>query len=126
MIVAGMGFREAARMESLADAWSKARALAPSMTAIDAVATATEKSENSAFASFVRVLGVRSIGVDAFDLVAQETETQSAASIAARGSGSVAEAAALAAAGSGSRLIVGRTISDDGMATCALAIGGRE
>jgi cobalt-precorrin 5A hydrolase len=49
------------------------------------------------------------------------TPTQSAASLAAHGTGSVAEAAALAAAGPDARLIARRIVSPDRLATCALA-----
>lgn len=48
--------------------------------------------------------------------------TQSQASLAAYGIGSVAEATALAAAGQGARLLSGRIISSDRSATAAIAI----
>ena len=72
-------------------------------------------------------IAVNSLGHANPDLVAaltaQATSTQSPASRASRGTGSVAEAAALAAAGPGARLLSPRVISADGRATCALAEG---
>ena len=62
------------------------------------------------------------VGIAADALAAIVTPTRSRASLAARGTGSVAEAAALAAAGRGARLLASRRISPDRMATCALAI----
>ena len=69
----------------------------------------------------VRRLGLPVHAVDAATLSRQETRTQSKPSRAARGTGSVAEAAALAAAGPGARLLAPRVVSQDGLATCALA-----
>ena len=62
------------------------------------------------------------VGIAADTLAAIATPTRSPASLAARGTGSIAEAAALAAAGPGARLLTSRRISPDRMATCALAI----
>lgn len=113
MIVAGFGFRGAATMESLADAYAKA---GPAQVA----ATAADKVPGT-FSAFAQARGLNIRAVTAEDLVVQQTATQSFTSLAERGTGSVAEAAALAAAGDGARLIASRVISDDGCATCALA-----
>jgi cobalt-precorrin 5A hydrolase len=51
------------------------------------------------------------------------TPTHSPASLAAYGTGSVAEASALVAAGAGACLLSPRHISPDRLATCALAQG---
>ncbi|MBR3371053.1 MAG: cobalamin biosynthesis protein [Rhodobacteraceae bacterium] len=53
------------------------------------------------------------------------TPTQSGRVIARFGTGSVAEACALVAAGTGpgAQIILARVVSDDGLATCALARG---
>ncbi|WP_298836742.1 cobalamin biosynthesis protein [uncultured Roseobacter sp.] len=119
MIVAGFGFRSTATPESLRAALGACVATARP----DAVATAADKARSDAFAGFAADLGLRIIPVDPDTLARQQTSTHSAASDAARGTGSVAEAAALAAAGSGARLLAPRVVSQDGMATCALAEG---
>ena len=113
MIVAGFGFRGAATVESLADAYAKAGAAE--------VAATVEDKVPGVFRAFAEGAGLSVRSVAAKDLTAQKTQTQSFTSLAERGTGSVAEAAALAAAGPGARLIVARVISDDGCATCALA-----
>jgi cobalt-precorrin 5A hydrolase len=117
VIAAGFGFRAAATADSLADALARTGG-APTL-----LATAEDKSRTPAFRSLARRLGLPVLGIDPAALTAQPTLTQSQASRAARGTGSVAEAAALAAAGPGARLLGSRAVSEDGMATCALAEG---
>ncbi|QBF30351.1 cobalamin biosynthesis protein [Thalassococcus sp. S3] len=117
MIVAGFGFRAGAGEDSLADALR----LATGAHAPDALATAADKA--ASLASLAARLRLSVIPVSADQLRAQRTHTQSQAAETARGTGSVAEAAALAAAGPGARLVAPRYVSQDRMATCALAIG---
>lgn len=119
MIVAGFGFRSAVSVQALAEALS----LAGSGQTVSALATAADKATSPAFAAFARQVGLPVIGIDAATLSAQEVQTQSEASTAARGTGSLAEAAGLAAAGPGARLIGRRVVTTDRMATCALAEG---
>ena len=119
VIVAGFGFRAGATAESLADALERAGA----GNRVFALATAADKARAAPFVSFAAALDLAIHPIDAVTLAGQETATRSAASLAARGAGSVAEAAALAGAGSGARLIAPRVVSGDGMATCALAEG---
>ncbi len=118
VIVAGFGFRSAATQASLASALARAGGVRP-----DWVATVADKAGAAVFRAFAAGLGCPAVGVDAARLAEQVTLTHSAASLAARGTGSVAEAAALSAAGQGARLIGPRVVSDDGCATCALAQG---
>lgn len=118
VIAAGFGFRTGATADSLADALSRAGTARP-----DLLATAADKAGADAFRAFAAAQGLPVRGIDAAGLAGQVTETRSAASMAARGSGSVAEAAALAAAGPGARLIAARVVASDGRATCALAEG---
>lgn len=118
MIVAGFGFRAAARVESLRDALAAAGPAGP-----DVLATIEEKAGAAVFRAFAGEMALPVRAVPAADLGRQMTVTQSAASQAARSTGSVAEAAALAAAGPGARLLGPRAVSDDRMATCALAEG---
>ncbi|WP_209037521.1 cobalamin biosynthesis protein [Mameliella alba] len=119
VIVAGFGFRGAVSVQGLVDALDGAG----SGQTVSALATAADKAETPVFMAFARQMGLPVIGIDAATLSAQEVRTQSVASTAARQTGSLAEAAALAAAGPGARLIVTRVVSEDRMATCALAEG---
>lgn len=121
VIVAGFGFRGAATVDSLRDALARAGG-----GPVDVLATARDKAASPAFRAFAQGLGVPARAIDPAVLDRQETRTQSGPSLAARGIGSVAEAAALAAAGPGARLLGPRSISADGMATCALAQGADE
>ena len=117
MIVAGFGFRAGARLDSLRDALNRAGAPNPP----DLLATPADKAATALFTEFARERSLPVHPVPPAELARQQTPTRSAASQAARGTGSVAEAAALAAAGPGARLLAPRTISGDRMATCALA-----
>ncbi len=112
MIVAGFGYRSGATAASLRSALALAQAEAPAVTH---VATVADKLP------LLETLGLPTIAVAG--LAAVPTPTRSAASLAARGTGSVAEAAALAAAGPEARLLVRRQISPDRLATCAIAEG---
>lgn len=118
MIVAGFGFRGAADSSSLRAALALAQNGHPAVTALAAPA-----DKAPALAVLARTLGLRVIAVSPQALSAVSTATHSAASFAARRTGSVAEASALAAAGPDARLLAPRHISPDRMATCALAEG---
>lgn len=111
VIVAGFGYRSGATVESLSDAYRRAGGGA------DVAATVADK------VALVERLGLPVVALTPKALAAVQTVTRSEASMAARGVGSVAEAAALAAAGQGARLLAPRVISEDGRATCALAVG---
>ena len=117
VIVAGFGFRVAATADSLADALARAGG-APGL-----LATLADKAQSPAFLDLAARMRLPVTAIDAAALSAQTTLTQSPASRAARGAGSVAEATALAAAGPGARLLGPRAVSGDGLATCALAEG---
>lgn len=117
MIVAGFGFRSGASQASLTDAL--ARANAPATPAL--FATLSRKADDLRAFADARATPLRAIEPDQAER--QATLTQSQASAAKTGLGSVAEACALAAAGPGARLLAPRVISDDKMATCAIAIG---
>jgi cobalt-precorrin 5A hydrolase len=88
----------------------------------DAIATVVDKAEFVAFQAFARArkLPIQTVSQDSLDQT--QTQTQSQASLEHRGTGSVAEAAALIAAGAGATLISTRKISNDRLATCAIAI----
>lgn len=116
MIVAGFGYRGAAQVQSLADAYARAGGAAQALAA-------PQDKTDGALADLGKAMGLPVIAVAPADLAAQTTITQSQAVQSRRGTGSVAEAAALAAAGPGAELIQTRVISGDRMATCALAKG---
>lgn len=118
MIVAGFGCRAGADIASLRAALDSAQAGQPPVTHL-----AAPRDRLAALAPLARALDLPLTGITAAALAAIETPTRSAASLHARGVGSVAEAAALAAAGPGACLIVPRHIAPDRMATCAIAQG---
>ncbi|MFZ1468885.1 MAG: cobalamin biosynthesis protein [Paracoccaceae bacterium] len=118
MIVAGLGFRAGASVDSLHDALARAAA----DHSPDCLATAADKAVAPAFQRLVAETRLPFHAISAPDLSAVKTPTQSAAAQASHGTGSVAEAAALAAAGPGARLLAPRAISSDRQATCALAM----
>ncbi|WP_010546353.1 cobalamin biosynthesis protein [Sphingomonas elodea] len=112
MIVAGFGYRSGATLESLRAALALAQQGVPPVTH---VASLPDKLPLLAGFGLPMLPTATLAGIP--------TPTRSAASLAARGTGSVAEAAALAAAGPGARLLVPRIVSPDRMATCAIAQG---
>ncbi|WP_299598446.1 cobalamin biosynthesis protein [uncultured Tateyamaria sp.] len=115
MIVAGFGFSTQATTDSFADA------LAQHADAPDALATLAEKADS--LTAFAKSMNLTVIAVTQHQAAGQTTRTQSVRSSAEKGTPSVAEATALAAAGPGARLISTRSISQDRMATCAIAEG---
>lgn len=118
MIVAGFGYRKSATQASLQSALDLVCA---GQQRPDALATLTAKAP--LLAPLAHTLNLPLIEVSPDALAAQSTLTQSDASHTAHATGSVAEAAALAAAGAGARLLSPRHISQDRLATCALALG---
>lgn len=125
MIVAGLGFSSAATVDSLRAAFDQASA----GKHVDVLATVADKEGHAALVAFVETTALPLHFVAPADLVGQRTLTCSNRSRATYGTGSVAEASALAAArelfGPGARLTSPRHISDDRLATCAVAIGGQ-
>ena len=121
MIVAGLGFSSTATVDSLRTAFERACA----GQTVDAVATVADKKDHAALTAFTASTALPLYFVAPADLAGQRTLTCSTRSRATYGTGSVAEASALAVAGSGARLTSPRQISDDRLATCAVAIGGQ-
>lgn len=118
MIVAGFGFRGAATMASLKDAFARVGGRA------DALAAPADKAAAACLIALAQSLFLPILPIAAESLTATKTPTQAKRVLAARGTGSVAEASALAGAGPGARLLSVRQISGDGLATAALAEGG--
>ena len=116
MIVAGFGMRADVTEASLQDALDQT-GYAP-----DAIATVVDKVGINAFQAFARTQNLPIQAVSQVSLDQAQTQTQSQVSLSHRGTGSVAEAAALIAAGAGATLLSTRKISNDRLATCAIAI----
>ena len=116
MIVAGFGFRSDTGLSSLRAVLALAQQGHGAATAL-----AAPQDKAPALTALAEALGLPVIAIPPQALAAAPTLTRSAASLAARGTGSVAEAAALAAAGLGARLLGPRHVSLDRRATCALA-----
>tara|TARA_R110002110_G_scaffold27592_21_gene100127 strand:+ start:1010 stop:1378 length:369 start_codon:yes stop_codon:yes gene_type:complete len=122
MRVIGIGFRGAADLSSLQNALQKVLATAGT-GGIDALVTEAAKSREKVFRELAQVVGVPGLGVSAHDLGQMITPTQSDRIQDRFGTGSLAEATALAAAGPEAQIVVRRVVSDDAMATAALAEG---
>ncbi len=122
MIVAGFGFRAAATEESLREALLRAAGA----SRVDRLATPKDKARAPCLVTLAGALAVPVVGIAAATLEEMRTPTQSPRVRAARRTGSVAEAAALAAAGDGARLLSRRHVSEDRLATCAIAVGRDE
>jgi cobalt-precorrin 5A hydrolase len=118
MRFAGIGFRGAATLASLRSALVRAN---PEGSKIDALVTEAAKARAPVFRAFAQELGVPGLGITTEDLAAMITPTQSARITDKFGTGSLSEAAALAAGGPGAVLIAVRAVSDDAMATAAIA-----
>lgn len=118
MIVAGFGYRGAATVASLRAALAATGHATP-----DALAVPDDKTGAACIRALAQETGIAVHGVDAAALQAQDTPTQAERVIEKRGTGSVAEACALAVAGAGAVLLTTRHISDDRMASCAIARG---
>ncbi|MDW4496475.1 cobalamin biosynthesis protein [Sulfitobacter sp. D35] len=118
MIAAGFGYRQGATLASLRSALDTALAGGPAPAYL---ATIPHKRRLAHLLAQDMNIDLKIIETERLTMM--NTLTQSLASLAAYGCGSVAEAAALAAAGPGARLYGPRAVSEDRMATCALAEG---
>lgn len=118
-LIAGFGYRAAATADSLANALTKARAEAGTDAPLAKICVPADKAEEACVTAFAAAEGVAITPIAPGALTAVETPTQAERVIEKRGTGSVAEAAAIA--GGGSKLIAERVVSEDRMATCALA-----
>ena len=119
MKVAGLGFRRDVTLASLREAL----VAAGGREGIAAIATVSDKAESDVLKLLARELGVPIKAVPAEVLAGIATSTQSERIKERFGTGSVAEATALAAAGRRARLISTRAVSEDRMATAAIAEG---
>jgi cobalt-precorrin 5A hydrolase len=122
MKVAGLGFRRDASLASLREALFAVGG----SEGLAAVATVSHKADAPALKSLADELGLPIKGIPADVLAGMVTTTQSELINATFGTGSIAEAVAVAAAGRGARLISARIVSQDRMATAAIAEGEGE
>lgn len=118
MKVAGFGYRREAGLSSLAELLDR---VSLTFGHIDALAALADKSELVTSLGCERNLPVLIIRNDRIS--GSDTLTQSPHSQRTRGTGSVAEALAMEGAGEGACLMAPREISEDRMATCAVASG---
>jgi cobalt-precorrin 5A hydrolase len=115
-VIAGFGFRASASIDSLASALART-----GIEGVTALAAPQDKCDALVLRALAARLGLPVVPVSPEVLRVQTTHTNAPRSQAARGTGSVAEAAALAVAGPNARLVKVRAISEDRLATCAIA-----
>lgn len=115
MRVAGIGLRAGARAESIADALARAGG------DVACLAVLADKADHPGLRAHSARTGLRIHAVQRDTLRGIATPTWSERIAARFGTGSVAEALALAGAGPGARLACARVVSQDGLATAAIA-----
>ncbi|WP_169546401.1 cobalamin biosynthesis protein [Sneathiella aquimaris] len=114
----GIGFRSDATLASFEDVYEKVN----SGFHICGVATLSGKEKTPAFIQFISEMDVP-VSVHSRESLGRfKTPSVTVKSVEIYGVSSVAEASALAAAGPSSRLCGKRQVSDDGMATAAIAM----
>jgi cobalt-precorrin 5A hydrolase len=123
MITAGFGFRREAKIESLLELYSQLCKTYLGEGQVDVLATHVKKSQADAFIELSHRTGIEIIAITDAEITSQDTINHSDLSIQLYKTGSLAEATALAAAGANSRLLGGRIVSQDRLATCAFAKG---
>ncbi|RWO80278.1 cobalamin biosynthesis protein [Mesorhizobium sp.] len=125
MMVAGIGSRKGVSARDVLAAIETAlEAHGLAMTALSALATASQKQDEQAIFSAGRELALPVIVVEdaALEAASPRAISRSDLSQARAGTPSVSEASALAAAGKGAKLLGPRTVL--GPVTCAIAISG--
>lgn len=117
MKIAGFGFRKNANADSMLAAFEAVGAAGVTHIAtVDSKACLAFTELGDRLALPVRLVPEESLG-------AAQVTTRSSKSIEMYGTGSLSEAVALIAAGEGARLVATRVMSEDRMATCAIAEG---
>lgn len=124
MIIAGFGFRTSASPDSLLNALKKAvEKSGYNLGDIQLFSAPSDKVNTEPFQSFIAQSQANTTSFPANAISGTQTLTNSERVKDMRGTGSVAEACALLAAGPQGELLGSRVVSDDRMATCALAKG---
>ena len=116
-MIAGFGFQNSVTEKSFNDLKSKFML----RYNISFVATTSEKSKTKAFVDFARKNNFKIICVSHKDLIGIETITHSDKSKRYKDTDCFCEAVALIAAGGNAKIIQTREISDDRLATIAIA-----
>jgi cobalt-precorrin 5A hydrolase len=123
-LVIGLGFRDQASAQSIAEVLADvvARAAMPDVTT--ALAVMEDKAAHPGLLAAVQAthFTIETVAAEALREADARVATRSARVFGQRGVGSVCEAAALAAAGAGARLVVTRHVSSDRNATAAAAL----
>lgn len=123
-LVIGLGFRDEASAQSIAEVLDivTAHAALPGVTS--AIAVSEDKAAHPGLRAAAQAthLRIETVAADAMRQADAQVATRSKRVEKYRGVGSVCEAAALAAAGPGARLVVTRIVSADRHATAAAAI----
>ena len=119
MRIAGLGFRQGAKVAALREALDAAGG----HHGLAALATISDKVAAGALVSLAGELGLPIRTVPADMLIGVETSTRSERFAENVGVGSLAEAVALVAAGRNARLVGSRAVSQDRTATAAIAEG---
>jgi cobalt-precorrin 5A hydrolase len=121
-LVIGLGFRNSAGADAIAEVVEAAVALAGGVPS--AVAVPDDKATHPALCAAMRRRGLPIQRIAAEEILRADANiaTRSITIEQHRGVGSVCEAAALAAAGEGAQIVVTRLISTDRTATAAAAV----
>jgi cobalt-precorrin 5A hydrolase len=125
-LVIGLGFRDEASTQSIAEVVAKiaAHAAMPGIASVIAVPGDKAVHPSLVAAAQAAHLQIETVAADAMRQADAQVATRSEQVEKHRGVGCVCEAAALAAAGAGARLVVTRIVSADRHATAAAAITG--
>ena len=116
-MIAGFGFQKSVTERSFNDLKNKFML----KYNVSLVATTSEKSKTKAFVDFARKNNFKIISVSQKDLIGVRTITQSDKSKKYKDIDCFCEAVALIAAGENAKIIQKREISDDRLATIAIA-----
>jgi cobalt-precorrin 5A hydrolase len=123
-LLIGIGFRQQANAQSIAEVLTKVLADAALPGVARAIAVPEDKATHAGLrmAADAAQLPIEMVAASAMRATDAQLFTRSTQVEKHRGVGSVCEAAALAAAGAGARLIVTRRVSADRHATAAAAL----
>jgi cobalt-precorrin 5A hydrolase len=125
-LVIGLGFRDEASAQSIAEVVAKIAAHAAMPGVASVIAVPEDKAVHPSLVAAAQAthLQIETVAADAMRQADARVATRSEQVEKHRGVGCVCEAAALAAAGAGARLVVTRMVSADRHATAAAAITG--
>jgi cobalt-precorrin 5A hydrolase len=125
-LVIGLGFRDEASAQSIAELLANVAAHAALPGVASVIAVLEDKAAHPGLVTAAQIadLPIETVAAEAMRQADARVATRSERVEKHRGVGSVCEATALAAAGEGARLVVTRMVSADCHATAAAAITG--